>query len=623
MILINNRNYLRLGNRKLLNQLNELESHIDEKRVAIEPSNKKYPTLKIRIGDKFQYIHSKYDPVNESKRILEQQKNIDLYDHVFFVGTGLGYHIKQFADVYPDKKITIFEPDLEVLYHFLTVQDLTKISNNIQDVISFSEENELKQEVQRFISIHGNHIFFFTLPVYQTLYQQETKVLLETFKEALIDKKSFLATNVAFQRRWTINAIKNFPYVLKTPNIFHDIDKKAFEGKKAIIVAAGPSLSEEFEHLKFIKENGLAYIFSVGSAINALIEHGIYPDAACTYDPKERNQNVIRIIKERGITEIPLIFGSSVGFETLENYPGPMLHMITSQDTVSPFLLESYEKISIVRDAPSIAVVTFQLLTLLGFKQIILVGQNLAFYNRLRFAEGINYKHIPKEISKEEEKHLVTVKDVYGNDIFTDSNFNQMRQQLELYIKIYPNVEVLNTTKGGAVIKGTTFIPLSEVIEHYLKKEKSVLPKWYKANNNYNKTYSIKQLAKLEIALGKIGWVIHRALTVLKDIDTSLKKYRLVNLEASFMKLDKEVKRLNENMFYKSFIEPMVRVQHQLLEESNKEIRFEKNLYKKGNQIVESYREFFQTCMDHVQYVKPYFYELKTNRIFESEENGY
>lgn len=79
----------------------------------------------------------------------------------------------------------------------------------------------------------------------------------------------------------------------------HDIDQKAFEGKPAIIVAAGPSLSEEFEHLKFIKENGLAYIFSVGSAINALIEHGIYPDAACTYDPKERNQNVIRIIKDR------------------------------------------------------------------------------------------------------------------------------------------------------------------------------------------------------------------------------------------------------------------------------------------------------------------------------------
>ncbi|MBM7714195.1 6-hydroxymethylpterin diphosphokinase MptE-like protein [Siminovitchia sp. FSL H7-0308] len=623
MILINNRNYLRLRNRHLLQQLNEMESRLDEKRVVIEPSKKENPTLKINKGGKFQYIHSKYDPVNESKRIMQQQKNMEAYDHVFFVGTGLGYHIEQFAKVYPDKKITIFEPDLEVLYHFLTVQDITKFSSQIQAIFFASEESEMKQEVQKFINIHGKRIFFFTLPVYLTLYPQETKLLFETFKEGLKDQKNILATAAAFQKRWTINAIKNFPYVLKTPNILHDIDQKAFEGKPAIIVAAGPSLSEEFEHLKFIKENGLAYIFSVGSAINALIEHGIYPDAACTYDPKERNQNVIRIIKDRGIEEIPLIYGSSVGFETLENYPGPMLHMITSQDPVSPFLLGSYKKISIVQDAPSIAVVTFQLLALLGFKQIILVGQNLAFHNRLRFAKGIHYNHIPKEISPEEEQHLITVKDVYGNDIYTDSSFNQMRQQLELYISMSPNVEVLNTTKGGAVIEGTTFLPLTEVIEHHLRKKKSVSPQWYKANNHYNQMYAYKQLVKLEIALGKMEPIMERALTVVKNIADSVEKLHVANMETNFIKLDKEIKKLKENPFYKYFIEPMVRVQHKLLEESNKEIRFEKNLYKKGNQVVESYRAFLEECVAHVQYVKPYFYELKNNTIFESEQNDY
>src|SRR5690606_9070724 len=142
-------------------------------------------------------------------------------------------------------------------------------------------------------------------------------IILETIKSLLQNRKSSIATDVSFQKRWTINSIKNFPIVLKTPNVLQDFDKNVFKDKPAIIVAAGPSLNEEFANLKYIKDNGLAYIFSVGSDINALIEHGIYPDAACTYDPKERNQHVIKIIKDRNIKEIPLILGSSVGYETL------------------------------------------------------------------------------------------------------------------------------------------------------------------------------------------------------------------------------------------------------------------------------------------------------------------
>ena len=51
--------------------------------------------------------------------------------------------------------------------------------------------------------------------------------------------------------------------------------------------------------------------------------------------------------------------------------------MITSQDTVSNYYLKDVEgkAINIVQDAPSIAVVTVQLLYQLGFSTIILVGQ--------------------------------------------------------------------------------------------------------------------------------------------------------------------------------------------------------------------------------------------------------
>ena len=148
--------------------------------------------------------------------------------------------------------------------------------------------------------------------------------------------------------------------------------KGQFKGKPAMLVAAGPSLNEEIENIRYIKENGLAYIFSVGSAINTLIYHNIYPDAACTYDPTVNNQKVFAKVKEKNIKDIPMIFGSSVGYETLIDYPGKKYHMITSQDTVSNYYLKTEEedRLDIVLDAPSIAVVTLQLLYVLGFNPV-------------------------------------------------------------------------------------------------------------------------------------------------------------------------------------------------------------------------------------------------------------
>jgi len=84
--------------------------------------------------------------------------------------------------------------------------------------------------------------------------------------------------------------------VLSTPNILIE-KKEQVRGKTAIIVAARTSLNEDIEDIRHIKGNGLAYIFSVGSSINTLIYHNIYPDASTTYNPGGFNQEVLEKIK--------------------------------------------------------------------------------------------------------------------------------------------------------------------------------------------------------------------------------------------------------------------------------------------------------------------------------------
>ena len=130
------------------------------------------------------------------------------------------------------------------------------------------------------------------LPGHKTAFPEQYNQFQELFNKLIKDKRNSLRTNYAFQKRWTLNSIKNFKEVLNTPNILME-KKGAFTGQPALLVAPGPSLNEEIEKVRYIKDNGLAYIFSVGGSINTLVENNIYPHAACTYDPTENNQKVL------------------------------------------------------------------------------------------------------------------------------------------------------------------------------------------------------------------------------------------------------------------------------------------------------------------------------------------
>ncbi|MEK5071465.1 motility associated factor glycosyltransferase family protein [Sporosarcina sp. FSL K6-1508] len=610
MILIDNRNVLRIKNRELLNRLTEIENNIPAGNVIVEQAKTGVPTLKIALDGKTQYLHSKYDPEKDAERLVSKYETLK-YNHVLFVGAGLGYHIKKFMEAHPDTKFSIYEPNEEILLAYLANVKLHALPlHNLTRIFTGTNNADITNDLGHLLGLSKGKLQIITLPFHENIYSGQINTIMKKVLESLKEKRSAIATDASFQKRWTINSIKNFPTVLKTPNILHDIDKSAFEGKPAIIVAAGPSLNEEFENLRYIKENGLAYIFSVGSAINALIEHGIYPDAACTYDPTERNQLVMQKIKDENITDIPLVFGSSVGYETLEEYPGKMMHMITSQDTVSPQLLDTTESIGIVLDAPSIAVVTLQLLMQLGNNPIVLAGQNLGFKDNKRYASGIEYDSVENELNEEEKKEAFTIKDVHGNDIKTNDGYNRMRQQLEMHIGANRHIEVINTTKVGAQIEGTSFKDLDDLInEKFIVK--TVLQGWSNNVNTYNMDYTEERLQLLKREEKNCRKLLQSSLDELQTIQVALQKKQSGIMEKRFAAFDKQFTKLKRNSFYVGFIEPMVRVQNEHLSEKSQSIRYEPDVLKKAEVVVRLFHAFLYEIHRHHEAVFPYFEEMK------------
>lgn len=411
--------------------------------------------------------------------------------------------------------------------------------------------------------------------------------------------------------------MKNFPSVLQTPNILRDIDFAAFKDKSAIIVSAGPSLNEEFENLKYIKENGMAYIFSVGSAINALIENDILPDGICTYDPQAHNYKVIQKVKDKNISTIPLIFGSTAGYETLHDYQGPLVHMITNQDTVSSYLLNDEEKVDMVSDAPSIALITYQMLAKLGVKTIYLVGQNLSFKDRYRYATGVDYG---KEQVKED--NLIPVQNVNGDTVWTNEGYNRMRKSLEVYIQQTPNIDVYNTTMEGAVIDGTTFLTLSEVIANHFTEHHIISEQWYAKESYYDVEKVFKRLDRLSHSQKQLERELIEVIQIVDKVYNSQSQYidNSNKLEKLFIKFDKKFKKINSNRFNRIILSPMLRVQIEALTALLPKIKAETDVLNKADLFYKHLGTYIYQLNHLMKEIEVYFVELRENKVRVKEE---
>jgi len=569
------------------------------------------PTLQIIKDGRPLFLHSKYDPIQEAERIIENLSDIDQYDHIFFYGLGLGYHVDVLLKKCPTKKISIVEPSKEVFKKYL---EYKLIKNLPFERLAFLKvglsENETKLFIQEFFNFIQEKTLLVTLPSYERLIPAQFDRFIQDFKKIIEDKRSSLLTDYSFQKRWTLNSWCNLPDTLSTPNILHDVDKGYFQNKPAIIVAAGPSLNDEIENLKYIKEQGWAYIFSVGAAINTLIENNIYPDAMCTYDPKRENQTVFKKVISKEINSIPLIYGTSVGFETLENYKGPKFHMVTSQDTIADFYLKRRDNASIskVNDAPSIAVVTLQLLDKLGCNPIILVGQNLAYRGKEFYARGMNFN---SELPDAELIEAVKVTSVDGDEVLTNESFNSMRTQIEYYLEnLLKGKIVINTTKNGAHIEGTVYRELSDLIRGELKASK-ISRQWSNSvNNDYDHDHVKDKQKDMQEKLDELYDLLRNIKRIFNKMDQLIVERKLVKLEKMFNKFDVEMRRFVQNDFYLTFLQPMSRVEFDLLTKEINSLKFDSDIVSKAKKTIKSFKRLVNSCEFDLKNLSSIFVEV-------------
>lgn len=611
-MLINNKAIIKSKNM----HLNTLKEETKNLSFEVLQAKNGENTLTITKDSQVLSYHSRYNPTQEAQAFLKKMIN-EQTNYVLFIGIGLGYVIKELDEHYPHITYSIYEPDESIMQCFLSTFDLSKVKlKNIDEM--FSHPNQIANLEKFYLKLAEQNAQVIVTPVAQKIYEEEIKTLISNFKNYLEQQKSSTITDLCFQTRWTINSIVNFAENLQTPNFFKHADLTAFRDKPALIVAAGPSLDEEIENIRLVKENGKAYIFAVGSAVNTLIKHNIMPDALFSYDPTAKNAEVVKQVKELNL-QIPLIYGTSIGFEVLKDYPGKKWHFFTTQDSISPNLINHQSNV-IIPDAPTVAAIALYILGGIGMGPIILVGQNLAITKEKTYADGISYVG-DTVVTDDTLKGYIPMMSTTNEEVYTQQGYLEMRDVIQYYIQSRGlQGKVYNTTKNGLNIEGAPFITLSELIETRLQEDNIVKPLHF-SENDYNIEEALANFSQFEEDFDRLIRDFKKLVDVDKKIRDAYKKKLINNAKSYFDEFDKYFNKIEQSSFFLKVIAPTTRNQYKELVLKSEKVKVENRPLQKMEKYINTYSKYIKTIYVAIVEIQPAFAELKKSDLFKKEDS--
>ncbi len=522
----------------------------------------------------FKYVYD--NPVADTLKLLEDiEKDYKRYPILFFYGLGNGVLYKALAKNETHQKIVVVEPEIEIIYLVLNVIDLSSELASGQIILFYSKFATYTHFYYMVTEAKLNsYAKTYDLKVHTPFYDQFeedyvriNKEITRAFSQIVVSHGNSIDDLLLGTKQNCENLasmIKNYCYTSLIKKRYGLMDT-------AIIVSTGPSLDKQLNTLK--KFAPYATVISVDASYPILAKHGVAPDYVTSLERVIPTSTFFEKKYPKIDDNIHFIVASVTHKQTIKNIlPRKLVLAMKPQQEERMFNLRRYGYIGVGHSCANMA---YQLAYVLGHKNIVFIGQDLAFApDGKSHATGHAFAQADENIFVKAYGGVGEVKTTYVWNLFKNQFENDIAQSSLESIKSY------NCTEGGARIEGTIERPFLNTMEELCKDKKAKkLPNIKKdseatINKNLLKAYKVI-LEKTKIQSDVKSQIEKVFLDVVPIIDKLLKLNNENKItEKHFnelLKITKKIDKLKDviaKKSYQKYIENILQISvyHQELE---------------------------------------------------------
>ncbi|EMT5120122.1 motility associated factor glycosyltransferase family protein [Campylobacter jejuni] len=400
-----------------------------------------------------------------------------LYPVLYFYGFGNGILFKALLQNKNHQHIVVFEKDIEIIWVMFHVLDF---SSELQSAkLMILQTSSL--DIEFFSNFCSSKPFFQFSRIY---FLELMSHYYERFHEDILGLNKKLAENfknsIVSYGNDPLDALQgieqfvyNLPQMITHPSYKELLSKRKGISDTAIIVSTGPSLTKQLPLLK--KYASKATIFCADSSYPILAKHGIKPDYVCML---ERDEIVAECFNnDFGEFDKDIVFiVKSVTHPHTIKYLQKNNRAFILVSTYASFI--QYLKLDYFgyfNMGFSVAHMNFLLTIHLKYKNIILIGQDLAYAkDGQTHSQGFIHANLHNgDYERDLDKFSTTA---YGGNGKVQSSeiWTLFRHNFEkdiVNIKMNYHITTYNCTEGGARIEGTIEKPFLWACENLLDKD--------------------------------------------------------------------------------------------------------------------------------------------------------
>ncbi len=452
-------------NRPVLHRkLKEIETN--ERYEVYLPEDKKYANIADTRNNVLFYEDAD-KVVQEQKKEFEKYRE---YPFLYLYGIANGALVDALLQNKKLTQLVVVEPELELVYIALNLVDFSEDLEENRLLILLQEEVTKSNIVALMHSSNAKYyIKVFRLLLVSSYYEQYYEETYHSAYKQFIDTLRYVAEANGNDINDTFRGVKqhfaNLHRMLEHYK-FQDL-LKCKNSDLAVIVSTGPSLTKQLPLLKEYQDK--VTIISVDASFPILIKNGIQPDVVTSMERDEPTANFFRSVEPKDQDGIVFLCASLQHKAVFEAIASGSLVV-----AMRPFAYNSYFELDdygYICKGMSSANMAHELAFMMGFKQCVFIGQDLAFGDDLKtHADEHVITEMDPEIKAQIDSGQIFDIEAYGGQgtVKTNHYWNIFKDFIEHLVEDSASVMThYNSTEGGARIKGTIEKPFVEVLEQF------------------------------------------------------------------------------------------------------------------------------------------------------------